>query len=129
MLLSLLLVVSIGSGALYDLFTNTHSGDFQGWRLGTFIVFGVWLLFSFKDWMAYFKLYRQNKQLINDERFVYDNHIAAKVGFVGLIFSNFALLLIDLSIYPLSGAFVAIFSLTFGISLYLLTLVVQELRA
>ena len=129
MLLGLIIILTMGCGVMYDLLKDAQSSNLGRWKIGILLVFGGWLLLSFKDWTAYLKLYRQNKQLINDERFTYDNHMAAKCGFISLIFSNFALLLVDLSVYPLGGAVVAIFSLTFGVSIYLLVLIIQELRA
>ena len=89
----------------------------------------AWMLFSLKDWMAYYRLFKTKKHLIQDERFVQDSGLASKTAFGFLIFSNFSLLMIDLTLHPLNGAFTAVFSLVFGLVAYMATLIYLELRA
>ena len=129
MLIVLLMILGMGVGVLYSLLAGQQVIDNQTGGIVLTAVFVLWAIVNRKDWWAYFKLYQQNKQIVHDERFEHHNHRVAKVSFVALIASNFSLLLIDLALYSLSASFVAVFSLVFGLSVFLLTLVVLELRA
>lgn len=132
MSMALLLILGMGAGALYSILTGFQSSldsSFIGhWAISIQVVLVLWMLFNFKDWMAYYKLHKQNNKIIHDERFVQHGNRAAKVSFGFMIFSNLALLLTDLIAYPLPTAFVTVFSLVFGVSVYLLTYIILELK-
>jgi uncharacterized membrane protein len=119
----------MASLALYTIFNGHGPQNMQLIQFGILGVVIAWMLFSLKDWMEYYKLFKTKKHLVQDERFVQDSGLASKVAFGFLIFSNFALLMIDLTVQPLNGAFTAVFSLAFGLVAYMASLVYLELRA
>ncbi|MCJ8274707.1 MAG: hypothetical protein MJK04_35570 [Psychrosphaera sp.] len=129
MCIGIFMIASMGSLALYTILNGHGPQNMQWMQYGILGVCIAWMLFSLKDWMAYYKLSKTKKHLIQDERFVHDSGLASKIAFGFLIFSNFALLMIDLTLHPLNGAFTAIFSLVFGIVAYMASLIYLELRA
>lgn len=128
MSLVLFLILSMGMRTLYSMLGNSISTDTEVWMMITWTVCIIWLLFFIKDWIAYYKLYRDYNYLIQDERFRYHSYKAAKLGFIALVTSNFSILIVDLSFYSLSAAFASVFSLVFGVSVYLLAHITLELQ-
>jgi hypothetical protein len=126
--LALFLILSIGTKTLYSILIMHETINMQAWMMVTWSICAVWLLFFTKDWIAYYKLFKNSNHLIKDERFKYHSNKATKLAFIALVMSNFSILLVDSYIYSLSTVFAAIFSLVFGISVYLLVHIILELR-
>jgi len=128
MSLALFLILSIGTKTLYEMLINHTPTDMQTWMMVTWSVCIIWLLFFMKDWITYYKLYRDYNHLIQDERFQHHSSKAIKLGFIALVTSNFSILIVDLSLYSLSATFASVFSLVFGGAIYLLAHITLELR-
>ncbi|WP_153810832.1 hypothetical protein [Paraglaciecola arctica] len=125
----LFLILSMSTGIFYSMLVNQTPFKTQTWVLITSIICTLWLLFNIKDWIAYYKLYRDQNHLINDERFQHHSSKAAKFGFIALMISNLSMLIIDLFVFSLGVAFTSLFSLVSGVSTYLITHIILELRA
>ncbi|SFD33928.1 hypothetical protein [Pseudoalteromonas denitrificans] len=129
MSLALFVVLNLGISLLYSILLQQKELNIHSWMIVTLCIAFIWFVIFSKDWLSYYKLYKNENQLINDERFKSHSYRASKVSFVALIMSNFLLLFIDLLLFPLSGAFISIFSLFFGVSIYLLVHIRLELGA
>jgi len=128
MSICLFLILSMSTAIFYSILVNQTRINIQTWGLVTLSVCTLWLFFSLKDWRAYYKLYRNQNHLINDERFQNHSYRAAKFGFITLMLSILSMLIIDLFVFSLGVVFTSLFSLVSGLSSYLITHLIFELR-
>jgi hypothetical protein len=118
----------MSTAVFYSILVNQTQINTQTWALVTSSISILWLFFNVKDWIAYYKLYKNQNHLINDERFQHHSSKAAKIGFITLMISNLSMLIIDLSLFSLGVVVTSLFSLVSGISAYLIAHITLELR-
>jgi len=128
MSICLFVILSMSTAIFYSILVNQTQINIQTWGLVTLSICTFWLFFSLKDWRAYYKLYRNQNHLINDERFQNHSYRAAKFGFITLMLSILSMLIIDLFVLSLGVVFTSLFSLVSGLSSYLITHIILELR-
>ncbi|MEP1383058.1 MAG: hypothetical protein ABJK64_04610 [Paraglaciecola sp.] len=124
----LFLILSMSTAIFYSMLVNQTQINIQTWMLVTLSICTSWLFFNVKDWKAYYKLYKNQNHLINDERFQNHSNKAAKLGFITLMISNLSMLIIDLFVFSLGVGFTSLFSLVSGLSAFLIAHIILELR-
>lgn len=128
MIIMLMYVLLLGSSALYAFYTGQQSPHLLYITCGLFLLSIPLIL---KDWIRYWKIARKSggSNVIDDELFQLNNAKAMNIGFISLMISQVALLISGFFINSIDVTIASIFSLVFGGSVCLASLIVLEIRA